>query len=323
MSKSKRLMELMIAVNKRKKFTVRELAEEFQVSMRTIMRDLQVLSELGIPLYTEYGPHGGYRVLRERLLPPITFSEQEAVAMFFAYQSLQHYGALPFAEESTTALNKFYYYLPDDTKEVIDKMKQRVVFWTPKRYASNPYLKPLLDASLQQHKLAIVYDSKEGAKSRIIQPIGVYSHNGYWYCPAYCHLKERFLLFRVDRVLAAELSNEDVPGVDLSRYSIMDWFKPKPSGHMAHASDALFKTVVKLTRDGVRRCQWEAYFGAALHVEPDGTGTLRLDISASELDYYTSYFLGFGADAVIVQPAEMVAMARSAVNRLAEAYREP
>lgn len=82
MAKSKRVIELMIAINQRKKFTARELADEFEVSIRTIMRDLQVLSELGVPLYTEYGPHGGYRVLRERQLPPITFSEQEAVAIF-------------------------------------------------------------------------------------------------------------------------------------------------------------------------------------------------------------------------------------------------
>lgn len=320
MSKSKRVMELMIAVNKRKKFTVRELAEEFQVSARTIMRDLQVLSELGVPLYSEYGPNGGYRVLNERMLPPITFSEQEAVAMFFAYQSLQHYGALPFEEESITALNKFYYYLPDDTKGKIDKMKQRVVFWTPRRHTDNPYLRPLLDASLQQQAIQVVYDSKEGAKCRVIQPIGVYSHNGYWYCPAYCHLKERFLLFRVDRILKVEPAEDSVSAVDLSQYSIMDWFYPKSSELMGTDADGSLEVVVRLTKEGVRRCQWEAYYKDALHVNQDDTGTLRLRIFASEQDYYISYFLGFGADAVIMEPESMVERVRSAVKRLTEAY---
>lgn len=70
MSKSKRLMELMMTVNRKRKFTVKELAREFGVSPRTILRDLQELSELGVPLYSEVGPHGGYQVLNERVLPP-------------------------------------------------------------------------------------------------------------------------------------------------------------------------------------------------------------------------------------------------------------
>lgn len=69
MSKSKRLMELMMTVNRMRKFTVRELADQFDVSSRTILRDLQELSELGVPLYSEVGPHGGYQVLKERILP--------------------------------------------------------------------------------------------------------------------------------------------------------------------------------------------------------------------------------------------------------------
>lgn len=82
MSKSKRLLDLMMTVNRKRKFTVRELADEFGVSTRTILRDLQELGELGVPLYSEVGPHGGYQVLNERILPPIAFTEEEAVAIF-------------------------------------------------------------------------------------------------------------------------------------------------------------------------------------------------------------------------------------------------
>ena len=83
MNKSQRLLEMMMAVNRKRKFTVKELAGEFNVSSRTILRDLQELSELGVPLYSEVGPHGGYQVLKERILPPIAFTEEEAVAIFF------------------------------------------------------------------------------------------------------------------------------------------------------------------------------------------------------------------------------------------------
>ncbi|CAG7629430.1 helix-turn-helix transcriptional regulator [Paenibacillus allorhizosphaerae] len=320
MSKSKRLMELMIAVNKRRRFTVRELAEEFNVSARTIMRDLQVLGELGLPLYAEYGPYGGYRVLNERMLPPIMFSEQEAVAMFFAYQSLQHYGALPFNEESVSALNKFYYYLPDDTKLKIDKMKQRVVFWTPKRPAAVPHLKLLLDAALQQRPLRVVYESKNGSKERTIQPIGVYSYNGFWYCPSYCFLKEMHLSFRVDRVLQAEWTEETHPKVDLSDFTITDWFKPPEETDRGTDLDQKLRVNVRLTAEGVRRCRWEAWFQEELKEEPSGEGQLTLYIQPDEIEFFSRYFVNLGADAVVLEPQEMVDFIRHSVARLYEAY---
>ncbi|WP_284639782.1 helix-turn-helix transcriptional regulator [Paenibacillus silviterrae] len=322
MSKSKRLIELMIAVNKRRKFTVRELAEEFAVSSRTIMRDLQALEELGLPLYAEYGPNGGYRLLNEHLLPPIVFSEQEAVAIFFAYQSLQHYGSLPFDEEAVTALNKFYYYLPDDTKRTIDKMKQRVIFWSPKRKAPSPHLRLLLDASLQMRPVRVLYDSREGAKSRTIQPIGVYSQNGYWYCPAYCFHREKYLLFRVDRVLQAEQMEEGAETVDVSGYPLQMWFLPQGQPVSAvYASDPeRMPLIAELTTEGVSRFQWEGIFHDELQVNDDGTGILRLHIREDDFGYYTQYFLSMGADAVIREPQELREQLRQAAVKLFEAY---
>ncbi|MDI5790915.1 HTH domain-containing protein [Bacillus licheniformis] len=72
------------------------MAREFGVSKRTVLRDLQELSEMGVPLYSETGPHGGYQVLNERILPPIAFSENEAISIFFAIDALKHYISLPF-----------------------------------------------------------------------------------------------------------------------------------------------------------------------------------------------------------------------------------
>lgn len=90
LSKSKRLMDLMMTVNDKRRFKVQKLADEFGVSRRTILRDLQELSELGVLLYSEVGPHGGYQVIRERVLPSIAFTEGEAVAIFFAVHALRH-----------------------------------------------------------------------------------------------------------------------------------------------------------------------------------------------------------------------------------------
>jgi HTH domain len=133
MPKAKRLLELMMTVNRKRKFTVKELAEEFGVSTRTILRDLQELSELGVPLYSEVGPHGGYHVLNERSLPPISFTEEEAIAIFFSVYALRHYLSIPFEAEISSALNKFTSYMTSDIRDRIEQMKNRVDFITPVR----------------------------------------------------------------------------------------------------------------------------------------------------------------------------------------------
>ncbi|CAM3905784.1 HTH domain-containing protein [Mesobacillus zeae] len=84
MSKAKRLNEMMLMLNRKKRFTVGELAKESGVSKRTVLRDLQELCEMGVPLYSEVCPHDGYQVLNERNLPPITFSEDESISIFFS-----------------------------------------------------------------------------------------------------------------------------------------------------------------------------------------------------------------------------------------------
>ncbi|MZQ87462.1 WYL domain-containing protein [Paenibacillus sp. 5J-6] len=318
MNKTQRLIQLMMVVNERMAFTTKELAQEFGVSERTMHRDLQELSELGMPLYTEFGPHGGYRLLKKRMLPPILFTEQEAEAMFFAFQSLQYYGALPFAAESTSALGKFYHYLPTDTKKRIDALKSRVSFWTPTRTQSSPYLEEILEASIDGLPLHITYASKEGARERTIQPIGIYASNGYWYFPSYCFQKDRILLFRTDRLQSLELAEPDHPRKDLKNYTILDWL----SGGMDQkaGSSEHMKLRVKLTPAGVRAYERSSGRDEHVKIHVDGSGELATEMHQSNLLYFSKFFLGMGADAVVEEPSEMVEWIRDQLQGMLRAY---
>ncbi|GEC88372.1 helix-turn-helix transcriptional regulator [Brevibacillus brevis] len=91
MSKAKLLFDLIMYVNASRRFTAQDVAHEFNVSVRTAHRYLTELSEMGVPLYTEPGRSGGYRVLDNRILPPILLNENEAFSIFFSFQSLKYY----------------------------------------------------------------------------------------------------------------------------------------------------------------------------------------------------------------------------------------
>jgi len=301
MNKSKRLLELMMTVNRKRKFTVRELAEEFGVSSRTILRDLQELSELGVPLYSEVGPHGGYQVLRERILPPIAFTEDEAVALFFASHALRHYSSLPFEAESASALNKFYNCMSGDVRDVIDQMKNRVDFVTPARQAEAPHLSILLDGAIHQKVLRIEYESREGISSREIQPVGIYASSGLWYCPAYCFRQGDIRVFRCDRIISAACEASVSRPVDLSNIHL---------GNRAEFNKAeqqgFIPVYAELGRTAVQSCEAELWSEPRLHIRKDGSGWLEGSISPGDLPYFARFFIGLGKDVILKNSPELL-----------------
>lgn len=314
MSKSKRLLDLMMTVNRKRRFKVQELADEFGVSKRTILRDLQELSELGVPLYSEVGPHGGYQVLNERILPPIAFTEEEAVAIFFACHALRHYTFLPFKTESSSALSKFYHYMSGDVRDRIDQMKHRVDFITPKRQAEFPYLSILLEAAMEQKIILIEYESRQGTASRKIQPVGLYASSGLWYCSAYCFLRGGFRVFRCDRIHTAVEDVSDTKPLDL-RHIHLD---TKEAFTREHTPEVRLQ--VELTPEGVQQCEAELWSASRLHVREDGTGWIKGEVPERELPFFAKFFIGLGKEADVRQPPELLDRMRQLLTEMMERY---
>lgn len=312
MSKSKRLIELMMAVNHKRKFTVKELAEEFDVSTRTMLRDLQELSELGVPLYSEVGPHGGYRVLNARMLPPISFTEDEAAAIFFAIHALRHYVYHPFGAEYSSASSKFYHFMPEDVRSRIDQMKSRVDFVTPHRQVESPHLSLLLEAAVHQRVIFIEYQSREGRIEREIQPVGVFARNGLWYCPAHCFLRGDIRLFRCDKiVLAAPSATEplDLRGVHLEN-----------GRSLRNSKQPTIDFSVELTKEGVERCEAEPWLAPSLHVNGDGTGWLEGYAAQRDIPFLAKFFVGLGDGATVKSPPELIAHIGQILSKLMAKY---
>ncbi|MFC4102542.1 helix-turn-helix transcriptional regulator [Paenibacillus xanthanilyticus] len=313
MPKSRRLMELMMTVNRKRRFKVQELADEFGVSARTILRDLQELSELGVPLYSEVGPHGGYQVVRERVLPPIAFTEGEASAMFFAVHALRHYSSLPFDAESASALSKFYLHMPGDVRDQIDGMKERVDFITPTRRSDAPFLAALLDAAVKQKVLAVLYETKEeGAASRRIQPVFLYAHNGLWYCTAYCFMRQDYRTFRCDRIRDA--ADDPTEPLKLSDIRLIR--------HEAASPADAVRLSAELTRTGTQRCEAELWLSPLLQVREDGTAAIDADVDRSDIPFYADFFISLGDEVKLYEPAELRASIRRRLLELLESYPE-
>jgi len=311
MSKAKRLLDILMFVSTKRKFTAQEIADEFHISIRTVHRYILDLCDMGLPIYAEQGRNGGYTVLTSRLLPPILFTEEEAVSIFFAFQSLNYYRSLPFDTEITSVAHKLYRSLQSEAKIKVDKIRSYIAFWNPKRTIDTPLLKEVLEHSIENRNLHIQYESKSGMKTKHIRPIGVYAHDGLWYLPAYDYDKEKILLYRVDRILSI-LSTEKSEGEFMN---LEDWFD-------FHEVKKPIRLHVLLTMEGVRQCKSVPYFDGFVVIQEDGTGYIDTMIDKGELGFITSLFFRLGSHARIIEPLELIDGLRKQAEEILTMYQD-
>ncbi|HEY8909551.1 MAG TPA: YafY family protein [Desulfosporosinus sp.] len=313
MSKAKRLNEMIMMVNRKRRFTVGELAREFEVSKRTILRDLQELGEMGVPLYSEVGPHGGYQVLNERILPPIAFSEDEAISIFFAIHALRHYISLPFDIEYESISKKFYLNLSGDIRDKIDRIKDHVDFFLVHQQEEIPFLRQLLDAAIQQDVIIINYKTDEKTSNRSIQPIGIYANEGKWYCPSYCFLTKDYRVFRCDRIKSVELDRNTDP-IDLSNINLKNRFS------IINDNKEIFELYVELTNKGVEKYQSVKWPDIELSLREDGSGFLKGNILKNDTNFFADYFITYGKNAVIKKPFELIQCIKEKLKIILDQY---
>jgi len=298
MSKAKLLFNLIMYVNSKRSFTAADVAHEFNISIRTAHRYLMELSEMGIPLYTEPGRNGGYRILSNRVLPPIFFNENEAFSIFFAFQSLKYYKSLPFEIDMNSVSRKLYAYLPPDTRSKIDKLDSVLSFWNKTRGTPSPFLKEIIEAALENHILNIEYQSKHKNTSREVAPIGVYAYDGFWYMPAIDLSCAEIRVFRLDRILNLEITEKKhSPGINLN-----SWLDAQTT---QEPKDPLY-LYAELTREGIRRCISQPWLEPHIKVMNEDYGCIEMYFDKSDINYVSNFFLQLGTDAKVIKPQAVI-----------------
>ncbi|MRC17868.1 WYL domain-containing protein [Bacillus thuringiensis] len=313
LSKAKRLLDILIFASAKKAFTAQEIADEFNISVRTVHRYILDLSVMGLPIYAEQGRNGGYKVLTNRVIPPILFTEEEAVSIFFAFQSLSYYRDLPFNTEINSVTHKLYSSLQHDAKAKVDKIRSYIAFWNPKRTIETPLLNEVLTAAIENKNLHFQYESKSRIKTKHVHPIGVYAHDGLWYLPAYDFNVEKTLLYRVDRILSILLTEEN----EDTFMNLEEWFAS--NSHVVHNPTQLH---VLLSTEGVRQCKSVPYLEEFVVTNENGTGYIHSTIDKGEINFITPLFYRLGKDAKVLEPIELIDGLRMRAKEVLHMYED-
>ncbi|WP_290058406.1 helix-turn-helix transcriptional regulator [Amycolatopsis solani] len=203
------LVEELRAVSPRPR-SARWLAGKFEVSARTVERDIGALQQSGVPIYAEPGRTGGYCLDRAHTLPPVNLTPGEAVAMALALRRLD---GTPFRAEAGSALRKLVAAMRQDDAAAAQDLAARVPLLGDE--GAPPPMPPALDTG---RVLRIGYADKEGAVTRRdVEPLGYVGKPDHWYLVAWCRLREEVRAFRTDRITSIAVTAEVPPPRPLRR----------------------------------------------------------------------------------------------------------
>jgi predicted DNA-binding transcriptional regulator YafY len=187
-----------------------ELARRLEVNVRTVRDYIEMLADLGIPVEAERGRNGAYRLRPGYKLPPLIFTEDEALALTLSLLMARRTGPARTAPAFEGVLAKIERVLPASTRERIQAVEQTVVFESSAGHAA-PSMAAVMLVSSAVHSRCCVQLRYRSARTelteRVFSPYGVVSHEGFWYTIGYCHLRQGQRLLRLDRILQVEMTS--------------------------------------------------------------------------------------------------------------------
>lgn len=207
MRRADRLFRLVELLRSKRLATGGWLAEQLQVSLRTLYRDIHDLTLSGVPIEGEAGV--GYR-LRYRLdVPPLLFDPAELEALLVGSRMVQAWGDADLAQAATAALAKIHNVLPD----LLRREAQRAQLFIPPQQTERPTHLTELRRAVRQHQVvAVTYTREDGETSeRSLWPLGLFFWGKHWTLIGWCLLRDEFRHFRVDRIGALTVLDERFP----------------------------------------------------------------------------------------------------------------
>lgn len=282
---TERLFEIIYLLINKKKMTAEELAGHFEVSKRTILRDIDALAAAGIPVYTAQGKGGGISIMDSFLLDKAVLSEDDKNQILFALQSLSATKTI----DTKRVLNRLQSFFDSTDKNWIEVDFSRWGGDSDKRK-----FEVLKNAILDKCAISFRYVSSYGQESeRKVYPLKLIFKSKAWYLQGFCTSRQDYRIFRINRMLDAAMTDE---GFDESCYS------PPPIEALQTNPDSLISLTIIISPQAAYRAYDE--FDESC-VEKCDNGWFRVTATLPEDNWLYGFLRSLGGDVRIVSPEHL------------------
>ncbi len=308
MNRIDRLHAILTHLQSKKKVTAQEMADRFQISLRTVYRDVKALDESGVPVIGEAG--SGYTIMEGYRLPPVMFTQEEASALLLGAKLAEQFTDGSVKRHFTAALFKIKAVLRSPDKEYVDSLTEHIEILT--RYAPDlespqQYLSLLQQAVVNKKIVHLQYRSqqKEEVTLRKVEPIGLLHYSSAWHLIAWCHLRNDYRDFRMSRMLGVTVDDHCFDPT--AHPSIREYIDKIRQG-----SD-LEEAIVHIDREVANYLQEQKYLNGFVSEEVL-EASVRMKFLTSNLGYFGRWLLTWTNRVQVESPAAL----RSIMKELAE-----
>ncbi len=204
MNRTDRLLAIVLELQAKGWQRAEDLAARFEISKRTVYRDMQALSESGVPVVSV--PGQGYSLVEGYFLPPLTFSADEALILLLGGGFMASNFDAEYRQAAQTAVSKIEAVLSDDLRAEVDYLRRSLRFINPGVAGVPENLLPIRRAIIQRRTLQFDYNARStdeigtAKTTRSADPYALINVGNRWYMVAYCHLRHAVRNFRVERI---------------------------------------------------------------------------------------------------------------------------
>lgn len=284
-----------------------EIARHFEVSRRTIQRDIDALCEMGIPIAADLGVAGGYSLPADYSLPPLALTLHEALLLRLALSSVSQLSETPFKQERESLLAKVQTLIPRHAHEQLDQLTQALSLDVPSRPYPTPFLDRLLECTREELWIRTTYRSEKGVSQQTLLPMRVRTEAGLWYCEAYSYERKAVRVYRVDRFL-------DVKAAPVPPHM------ERPAFPVAHTHSSFPEICIHLTARGVLRLEREPHLTPHIQHLSEGEGLLKVRLRREDYDWLVRILLGLGTEAKVLAPEELRIHVQQVAQEIASHY---
>ncbi|MGH3147716.1 MAG: helix-turn-helix transcriptional regulator [Rubrobacter sp.] len=302
-----RLLSMLELLQVRGRMGGPELARRLEVGERTVRRYVTMLQEMGVPVEAERGRYGAYSLRSGFKLPPMMFTDEEALALALGLLSARRLGLSGAAPAVEGAQAKLERAMPEGLRQRVRIFEEVVVPATavPANLPAGEVVMTLSTAVRERRRVLMRYRSENsGETERDIDPYAVVQGDAFWYTFGYCHLRRAPRLFRLDRVLSVEMLDrgfELPPGFDSPEDVLQALADP---GEDRFSVEVLLETNIAEARGQLPK------MGVSLEETPEG---VLLRASTSDLAWMARVLAGLSFPFFVRGPSEL----REALRRLA------
>ncbi len=310
-----RLITLIFLLQNQPNQKASELAEKLGVSLRTIHRYFGMLDEMGIPIYSERGPYGGFSLVRGYKMPPLVFTLEEAVAVVLGTGIVEEMWGDLYREAARGALAKLENLLPDEQVREVAWARGSLVA-TGMNRADLKVLTPLLEKlrrAIREHRsVNMKYQTSQipHPAQRGLDPYALVHRWGWWYVIGFCHVHKEVRTFRVDRISESALSDttfSQSPDFNLQTY-LKNEMQTQPQIVARLRFDPSHANLI-----AGNQSYWER-----IETKPDGS--VEVTFLSPTLEWAASTSLAYGPAVEVLEPAELRVMVTEWIEAIAKKY---